>query len=78
MSSSNNHFVDKNRVEKYNYYATHYNGLRDKNEHDDYPKLKQEFYNKRRGGGCGRMLFFILFVVMIIALIIILSNKNTV
>lgn len=77
MSSSNNHFVDKNRVEKYNYYDTHYNGLREKNEHDDYPKLKEEYYNKR-GRGCGRMIFFILFFVMIFTLIIILSNKNTV
>ena len=78
--SSNNHFVDKNRVERYNYYASEYNGVRNVKEHDDYKHSEdgydESYHGKRRG--CGRMILFILFIVIIIAMLLILSNKNTV
>ena len=78
--SSNNHFVDKNRVEKYNYYASEYNGVRNVKEHDDYKHdanaYHERYHEERRG--CGRMILFILFIVIIIAMLLILSNKNTV
>lgn len=74
--SSNNHFVNKDRVEKYNYYATHYNGLRDANEHNDYNNKERYYENKRRG--CGRIISFVIFVIFILAVLFILTNKNTV
>lgn len=73
--SSNNHFVNKDRVEKYNYYSTHYNGLRDENEHNDYDN--QEYYRRKRRG-CGRIISFVIFVIFILAVLFILTNKNTV
>jgi hypothetical protein len=73
--SSNNHFVNKDRVERYNYYASDYNGVRNVKEHDDYDN--KEFYrNERRG--CGRIITFVIFVIFILTVLFILTNKNTV
>ena len=75
--SSNNHFVNKSRVEKYNYYSGSYEHS---TEHDDYSHdidaIHKERYHGRKSTRCASIIFFIIFIVLVLTMLFILSNRN--